>query len=159
MKNCSKCGLWSADSASCCSHCGEVFVNVPQEEVAEIEVFTNRNDGGGVSTDSLRYGGQEEIDVFPNRNSGSGIYESDPLVGEIENHLLKAIISTACCCIPIGIVAIIYALQVGSKLRANDIDGAINASDKANRWSNIAIYIGILPNILILFFRLFLVPG
>jgi len=134
MKICSKCGLWSADSVNCCQHCGNVFVNIPQDEI-------------------------EEIEVFPNRNSGSGISESDSLVGEIESHLFKAIITTACCCIPIGIVAIIYAVQVGFKLRANDIEGAINASDKANRWSNIAIYVGILPNILILFCRLFLVPS
>jgi len=129
MKDCSKCGLWSADSASHCQHCGEAFADVPQEEIVEIEVSKNRKSVGGIP-------------------------ESDSFIGGIESHLLKAIIATILF-FPIGLVAIIYAVSVGSKKRANDIDGAIKASTVANKLSKIAIWFGILPWILYLLFCLY----
>ena len=66
----------------------------------------------------------------------------------IPNHLVKAIISTLCCCLPFGIVAIVFAAQVNGKLDAGDYAGAQKASQQANTWGNIAIGVGIVVNIL-----------
>jgi len=67
----------------------------------------------------------------------------------IPNHLVKAIISTICCCIPFGIVAIVFAAQVNGKLDSGDYAGAQKASQQANMWGNIAIGVGIVVNILV----------
>lgn len=62
----------------------------------------------------------------------------------IPNHLVKAIISTVCCgCLPLGIVAIVFAAQVNGKLDAGDYAGAQKSSEQANLWSNISIGVGI----------------
>jgi hypothetical protein len=37
MKDCSKCGLWSADSAKKCRHCGAWFADAPPEESVDEE--------------------------------------------------------------------------------------------------------------------------
>ena len=66
----------------------------------------------------------------------------------IENHLVKAIISTVVCCLPLGIVAIVHATCVNPALRAGDLNAAREASRKANFWGNLSIIIGIVINIL-----------
>ena len=61
---------------------------------------------------------------------------------QVPNYLIPAIIS-ALCCLPLGVVAIIFAAQVNGKVAAGDIAGALNASRKAKMFSYIAIGLGI----------------
>ncbi|MCL2182426.1 MAG: CD225/dispanin family protein [Chitinispirillia bacterium] len=61
-----------------------------------------------------------------------------------ESHIVKALISTICCCPPFGIAALIFASQVDAKLNANDCGGALEASKKATYWSNLAIALALL---------------
>jgi len=61
----------------------------------------------------------------------------------VENHMVKAIITTLCCCWIPGIVAIVFAAQVNSKMGSGDVAGAQAASKQANLWGNVAIGIGI----------------
>ena len=53
---------------------------------------------------------------------------------KIPNYLAQAIIVALFCCMPLGIPAIIFAVQVNSKLLAGDIQGALEASRKAKVW-------------------------
>lgn len=62
---------------------------------------------------------------------------------DIPTYLPHAIIVTLCCCLPLGIPAIVYAAQVGSKLAAGDIVGARAASDNARKWFWIAFAVGL----------------
>ena len=59
-------------------------------------------------------------------------------------NLVWAIISTILCCLPTGIVAIIYALKVTNKYREGDIDGAKRASEVGAWWCIATIIMGIL---------------
>ena len=64
---------------------------------------------------------------------------------DIPNHLVKAILATCFCCLPLGIVAIVFAAQVNGKLDIGDYTGATSASEQANMYGNISIGLGILP--------------
>jgi hypothetical protein len=75
--------------------------------------------------------------------------EVEALPQNIESHLVKAIIASMCCCLPIGIAAIYYSAQVDSNLRRKDLDGALEASKKASIWGNLAIGIGIPAQLLL----------
>jgi interferon-induced transmembrane protein len=61
---------------------------------------------------------------------------------KVPNYLIPAIIS-AICCLPLGIVSIIFAAQVNGKVATGDMDGALNASKKAKMFSYIAIGLGL----------------
>jgi DNA-directed RNA polymerase subunit RPC12/RpoP len=61
----------------------------------------------------------------------------------VPNHLVKAILVTIFCCLPFGIVSIIFSSQVNSKLALGDVNGAIIVSNKANLWANIGLIIGL----------------
>jgi hypothetical protein len=53
---------------------------------------------------------------------------------DIPNYLVQAILCTLFCCLPAGVVAIVYAAQVNGKLESGDIRGARDASDAARTW-------------------------
>ena len=55
------------------------------------------------------------------------------------NHLALAIITTILCCLPAGIVSIVYASQINSKYNAGDYEGAQRASKNAKTWWIVAI--------------------
>jgi len=52
----------------------------------------------------------------------------------VPNYLVQAILTTIFCCLPFGIVAIIFAAQVNGKLAAGDYAGAVETSNKAKMW-------------------------
>ena len=66
-----------------------------------------------------------------------------PPMAPVNNYLVPAVLTTLCCCLPGGVVAIIYAAQVNSKLAAGDVDGAADASRKAKMWCWISIGLSI----------------
>ncbi len=75
---------------------------------------------------------------------------------DIQTYLPHAIFATLCCCLPLGIPAIVYAAQVNGKLAAGDVSGAQAASDKAKMWFWIAFGVGVVSN---LAYLLLMVPG
>jgi hypothetical protein len=90
---------------------------------------------------------QASAQIAPTPGAGMPPPESRP---QIQNYLVPAILVTLCCCLPGGIVAIVYAAQVNSKLQAGDIAGAQAASNNAKLWCMIAAGSGIVINILII---------
>lgn len=52
----------------------------------------------------------------------------------ISNYLVPAILVTLFCCLPFGIVSIVYAAQVNGKEQAGDYQGALQASRLAKKW-------------------------
>ena len=73
-------------------------------------------------------------------------------------NLVWAIITTLLCCLPTGIVAIIYSLKVTNKYREGDIEGAKRASEIGAWWCIITIILGILSMPLISLMQLSVMP-
>lgn len=75
-------------------------------------------------------------------------YGATPPPGSVPNYLVHAILVTLFCCIPFGIVAIVYAAQVNGKLAAGDYAGAVAASNSAKTWSWASFLCGAIPIVL-----------
>lgn len=59
-----------------------------------------------------------------------------PVAGTyVPNNLVWAILSTLFCCLPLGIVSIVYAAQVDGRRAAGDIAGARESARKAGFWA------------------------
>ena len=61
----------------------------------------------------------------------------------VPTYLAQAILCTLFCCLPFGIVAIVYAAQVGGKVSAGDYAGAITASKNAKTWTWASFGVGL----------------
>jgi hypothetical protein len=70
----------------------------------------------------------------------------------IPNDLGVAILTTVRCCLPAGVVSIVYAAQVNGKVQAGDIAGAMAASKNAKLWAMISAGVGIAVIVLYIIF-------
>lgn len=61
----------------------------------------------------------------------------------VKNWLVESILVTIFCCLPFGIVGIVNASQVNSKLAAGDQNGAQHASREAAKWVKLGFWIGL----------------
>lgn len=120
--NCPNCGTSNLDNASICVNCG-------------------RSLGAGEAPPPPQ---ASYTPPPPPRFDTPG----QPPAAQVPNYLWQSIVVTLCCCLPIGIVAIIFAAQVNDKLRRGDIQGAMQASKQAKMWCLIAVGLGILVAII-----------
>ena len=75
------------------------------------------------------------------------IQQANAPVGSVPNYLVYSILVTIFCCVPFGIVSIVYAAQVNGKLAAGDYAGAVEASNKAKIWCWVSFGVGIIAGI------------
>ena len=66
----------------------------------------------------------------------------------IPNYLWQAIVCTVCCCIPLGIPAIVYSAQVNTKVAQGDLAGARESSKNARMWCWIAFGVGLASSVI-----------
>ncbi len=62
---------------------------------------------------------------------------------EIPTYLATSILVTIFCCLPTGIVAIVYSSQVGSLVAAQRYEEAKRSSDSAKTWSWVSAGLGL----------------
>ena len=74
-----------------------------------------------------------------------------------ENWLVEAILVTLLCCLPFGVVGIIFAAQVNTKQQAGDMEGAEKSRREAAKWTKLGFWIGL--GILVLYVLFWLVLG
>ena len=134
---CQNCQAECSAVASECEFCGEPLSSrvdsapPPMSEPTSIEPpslpTSFESDNPYASSDSASVG-TPQIPVF-----------------EVPNHLVlsivAAVVSFFFCCIPFGIVAVVFSLQVNQRLAGGDYQGAKDSSEKAKLWA--WIFIGI----------------
>ena len=76
----------------------------------------------------------------------------DSFVMKPDNHMALAIFTTICCCLPLGIVAIIKANSVDSLYIGKQYTAAIMAANEAKKWSYWGIFSSLIIWIIYLLF-------
>jgi hypothetical protein len=122
--NCPHCGTSNFDNASICANCGRSLAEAPAPP----------------RTDSYTPPPPPPRPAY----SPAG----PPPGAPIPNYLVQSILVTLCCCLPLGVVAIIFAAQVNSKLAAGDVAGAQEASNKARMFCWLAFGLGLVALVL-----------
>ena len=126
--NCPNCGTSNLDNASICANCGRPLSGagaVPPPPPPPQASYT-----------------PPQASYTPPPPGSS--FGAPPPTAEVPNYLWQSIVVTLCCCLPFGIVAIIFAAQVNDKLRRGDVAGAMQASKQAKMWCLIALGCGLL---------------
>lgn len=90
-----------------------------------------------------------------NQYQGVPTYQSNNVPEKQINwvpYLVLSIISTVCCCLPFGIVAIVYSAKINSAMSAGDYAAAEKASKTARIWIIVAFIVGIVATVLLTIF-------
>ena len=67
---------------------------------------------------------------------------------QIPNYLWQSIVATVLCCMPFGVVAIVFSAKVDGLVARGDIAGANAASKSAKTWMSVAVGCGLLVVVL-----------
>jgi Interferon-induced transmembrane protein len=80
-------------------------------------------------------------------------------LSKVPNNLVLAIVASVvsllACCIPHGLISLIFALQVDKKAAAGDIAGATNSAKQARLWALISIILAVVGGVIAVVFGLF----
>lgn len=79
-----------------------------------------------------------------------------PGVAPPKNYLIESILATVCCCLPLGVAAIVFAAKVDGLAHQGDYAGAVEAANKAKMFAILAVVGGLIANVIYLVFML---PG
>lgn len=111
-----------------------------EAEVAAFEVNSLDNINDDVFEEDVAELASPSTPVIPVGTSAvnSGVPRNKP-----DNYLVPSIFSMLCCCVPLGIVALVYANQVDSKYNSGDYEGAEQSAASAKMWVWIAFGLGL----------------
>lgn len=131
--NCARCGAANDPGMNFCINCGNSLLLQPPPP-------PSFNQPPPFAQPPAGYSQQRPLAAQPNLFNA---YSQD-----IPNYLTQAILCTLFCCVPTGIVAIIYASQVNNKKQVGDLAGAAQASSKAQTWCWVSFGLGLIVLIL-----------
>ena len=77
---------------------------------------------------------------------------SPPVANNLVLAIIASVASLMFCCLPHGVVSLIFATQVNKKAEAGDIQGATNAAKQAKMWAWISIIVSALWFVIALVF-------
>ena len=123
--NCTNCGHQNTAGATVCEQCGAALPVAPPTPPMSETPATPPPQAAAAPP------------AAPAGAPGAGMRAPIP------NHLVWAILVTLFCCLPGGIVAIVYAAQVDGKAASGDYAGAQQSSDNAKLWCWISLGVGL----------------
>jgi len=154
MEKCLICGGTIPQGSNNCPGCG-VVVSTGTSAAATVTSTRPSLDEaatGRPSQDEIQAGFQQ-ASSFQRQDTGfqrqdTGFQQQTLTHSHIDTHLVKSILTTLFCCLPLGITSIVFASQVNSKELHGDIAGAQEASRKADAFANWGIGIGVITTAL-----------
>ena len=142
--DCPTCGARNDDRYRFCGTCGKKLQE--QSSIPRNHDPIDREPPAETGPVFDPYRGPEPIEQEPPPDpvSGYGSYRApgtNPT--RIPNYLVPAILVTLFCCVPFGIISIVYAAQVNGKVALGDIEGALRTSRSAKKWAWISFGVGL----------------
>lgn len=119
---CTQCGQPVEGDVRFCTNCGAPVPPAPQPEPQYQQNYSPQPEPQPVT--------QQPVGIKPS------------------NYLVWAILATIFCCLPFGIVGIVFAAKVNDLWNSGQYQASLEASRKAKTWTLIAIGVGILSAVL-----------
>lgn len=103
--------------------------------VDELKAYFNNDANGATPPPTPGTAGTANGATYDNVHHSMGSGASNQSMPCPPSNLVWAIVSTILCCLPTGIVAIVYACKVDNLYLMGDYQGAVEASNKARNWA------------------------
>lgn len=160
--NCKNCYQEISDGSKFCPHCGakqnEVQPNAEQENAVKNDPVqatgaakTTENAAGYQDVSGYQNnGGYQDAAGYQN-NSGYQNNGQKPEINYVP-YLVLSIISTVCCCLPFGIVGIVFSVKINSAMNAGNYEEAAQNAKMAKIWTIVSFVVGLVVGILYFMF-------
>lgn len=141
----------SADAAD--SHQSDPYKSVNQEQNTSYGESNNYEYGQGYGQQNQNYNQQNQNYTQQDLNYGQqnqGYYQQNNFNGMPQKpvnwvpYLILSIISTLCCCLPFGVVGIVFSAKINSAMMAGNLEEAQNNAKMARIWIIVSFAIGLL---------------
>ena len=155
--NCTNCYQEIPDGSRFCPHCGAK----QPEPAAQTETDQSASDAYSTYTqtnstqqdtqyqdpNAQNYGYDYQNSQYQTPPVYQSAYEPEKPINWVP-YLVLSIISTVCCCLPFGVVAIVFAAKINSSVSAGDYEAAEKAAKTAKIWIIVAVAVGVIWNII-----------
>lgn len=137
---CPNCGVENPDNATVCSSCGANLNEVNQEQPIQQPQQPFQQPPQQFTNQPMQ--SQQPVSQYqqvpPQYNQP---YNQQPKPN-INNYLIWSILCTIFCCLPCGIVGIVYSNKVNTALNMGNIEEAIKSSKTAKTWNLVGTIVG-----------------
>ncbi|WP_242865858.1 CD225/dispanin family protein [[Ruminococcus] torques] len=125
----------------------------PEEDVQPTEPTQPEDVAGSYQSDPYKSLNQEQNTSYGESNNyeyGQGYGQQNNFNGMPQKpvnwvpYLILSIISTLCCCLPFGVVGIVFSAKINSAMMAGNLEEAQNNAKMARIWIIVSFAIGIL---------------
>lgn len=153
--NCRNCYQEIPENSKFCPHCGAKQTETvaagysaeadeaasDKTEINAVETVTQKEETGM---------GNDTVPEYNNQFQTPPVYTEESQAEPVNwvPYLVLAIISTVCCCLPFGIVSIVYAAKINSATSAGNNEEAQKAAKTARIWLIVSFVSGILISVL-----------
>ena len=135
------------------SYQSDPYKSVTQEQNTSYGESNNYEYGQGYGQQNQNYNQQNQNYTQQAQNYGQqnqGYYQQNNFNGMPQKpvnwvpYLILSIISTLCCCLPFGVVGIVFSAKINSAIMAGNLEEAQNNAKMARIWIIVSFAIGIL---------------
>lgn len=148
--NCKKCNQEIDENVKFCPICGAdqeevvadtVAAEAPQQAVSQPETAQQAPYMGGTATpENTAYG-------YTNNNTNSTYQTMEKRINTTM-YMVLSILTTLCCCLPLGIASIVYATKISSAQNAGQFAEAEEYAKKAKMFMIIGVVVGFIVTII-----------
>lgn len=154
--NCKNCYQEIPDGSKFCPHCGakqnEVQPNAEQENAVKNDPV--QATGAAKTTENAV--GYQDVSGYQNNSGYQNVtgYQNNGQKPEINYvpYLVLSIISTVCCCLPFGIVGIVFSVKINSAMNVGNYEEAAQNAKMAKIWTIVSFVVGLVVGILYFMF-------
>ena len=135
------------------SYQSDPYKSLNQEQNTSYGESNNYEYGQGYGQQNQNYNQQNKNYTQQNPNYGQqnqGYYQQNNFNGMPQKpvnwvpYLILSIISTLCCCLPFGVVGIVFSAKINSAMLAGNLEEAQNNAKMARIWIIVSFAIGLL---------------
>lgn len=160
--NCKNCYQEIPDGSKFCPHCGakqnEVQPNAEQENAVKNDPV--QATGAAKTTENAT--GYQDVSGYQNNGGYQDAAGYQNVTGYQNNgqkpeinyvpYLVLSIISTVCCCLPFGIVGIVFSVKINSAMNVGNYEEAAQNAKMAKIWTIVSFVVGLVVGILYFIF-------
>ena len=154
--NCKNCYQEIPDGSKFCPHCGAKQNEVQPNAEQENAVKNDPVQATGAAKTTENAAGYQDAAGYQNNSGYQNVtgYQNNGQKPEINYvpYLVLSIISTVCCCLPFGIVGIVFSVKINSALNAGNYEEAAQNAKMAKIWTIVSFVVGLVVGILYFMF-------